>query len=327
MKKLTLILSLLMACFYTQVCCAIDLSRRPDIQTYIQTISQKYHFDQVELINWFNQTDFLKVTIAKVHKPVKPTPFYVYRNAIITPVRIKQGVAYFAEHREALLAAQKNYGVPVEVMLGILGIETGYGVNTGHYSAFQGLLTLAFNHPSRSHYFTSELTSYLLLCREQGWNPLLVQSSFDGGLGLPQFMPSSYREYAVNAAQDGEQPNLFEDDDAIASMGNYLRAKGWQANQPVAVPAKVMKKQGVRAIPQEGVSAMMTLAELKKLYGVVPQQKNLPDTLKAGVLSLQMQHGLAYWLFFENFSVIKKYNNSSNYAMTIYQLGNIIRKK
>jgi membrane-bound lytic murein transglycosylase B len=319
MKKLTLILSLLFFYFHTSASLAIDLGSRPDIQTYIQNISQKYNFEQAQLTNWFNQTDFLEVTVSKVHKPSKPKPFYIYRDALMTPERIKSGAAYWKEHKKALLSVEKRYGVPPEIMLGILGIETGYGVNTGHYSAFQGLITLAFNHPSRRPYFTSELTNYLLLCREQGWDPLSVRSSFDGGLGLPQFMPSSYREYAISA-NDSEQPNLFEDDDTIVSMGNYLHRKGWQAEKPIVVPAKIIDGKSIYPIPPEGVPALLTLAELKQRYGVVPRQ-NLPDDLKAGILALQNEHGLEYWLFFQNFLVIKKYNNSTNYAMTVYSLG------
>jgi len=324
MKKLKLLLPLLFFYFYTSCSFAIDLGARPDIQAYIQNISQKYNFDQAELTSWFNQTDFLKVTVAKVqHKPTQPTPFYAYRNAIITPERVKAGVAYWEQHKEALLAAEARYGVPVEIMMGILGIESGYGANTGHYSAFQGLATLAFNHPSRRAYFTSELTSYLLLCREQGWDPLRVQSSFDGGLGLPQFMPSSYREYAVKTRENGGKPNLFEDDDAIASMGNYLRAKGWQAEQPIAVRAKVIAKKGAHSVNAEDIPAMLTLAELKQQHGLVPFQ-SIPPDLKATVLSVQERYALEHWLSFHNFHVIKKYNNSTNYAMTVYELGNVI---
>jgi membrane-bound lytic murein transglycosylase B len=319
MKKLVLLFICLS--FYITQAFAIDLGRRPDIQAYIQMLSQQYGFDQAQLTSWFNQTEFLKLAVPKSQKAKKPKPFYMYRNALITPARVQAGVIYWQQHKAALLAAEQRYGVPVEVLLGILGVETTYGENTGHYSAFQGLATLAFNHPSRRPYFTSELTHYLLLCREQNWNPLLVRSSFDGGLGLPQFMPSSYRMYAVSA--HGGKPNLFDDDDAIASMANYLRAKGWQAEQPIAIRAKLINKQRIRAM-QAAASKKTTLAEIKQRYGLMFPQ-NMPAGLTAAILPLQHPRQLEYWLGFENFSVIKKYNNSTNYAMTIYQLGSVIR--
>lgn len=330
MKTLKLTLALIFFCCYTHAALAIDLSKRPDIQAYIEHISQKYDFNAAELTNYFNQVHFFKMTAPKVKpaKPSKPTPYYVYRRQFI-PSRIQPGVAYHEEHSARLHATEKHYGVPRGVILGILGIETGYGVNTGHSSAFQGLVTLAFNHPYRRDYFRSELTSYLLLCRERNWNPLRVQSSFDGGLGLPQFMPSSYREYAVRAFSDGRKPNLFENDDAIASIGNYLRAKGWQADMPIISPAKIINPKLAHHIPPEGTKTKLTLAELKSRYGVVPSQKEFPSHLKANVLFLQTHHGKAQqpWIAFENFSVIKRYNNSTNYAMTVYELGKIISQQ
>lgn len=307
--------------FYTHASFAIDLSTRPDIREYIQTISQKYHFNQAQLTSWFNQIELFKPTIRKVKKAGKPVPFYVYRNAIVTPHRIRAGVAYWQKHRKTLEAAEKRYGVPAKVIIGILGIETTYGEDTGRHSAFQGLATLAFSHPRRRDYFTTELTQYLLLCREHHWNPLAIRSSFDGGLGLPQFMPSSYREYAVSA-NPHRKPNLLKNNqDAIFSIANYLRAKGWQPGEPVAVRAKVIHDHNMAAINPDG-KAKFTLPELKH-YGLIPMQK-VPTHLKAGVLLLEYPNGMEKWLSFKNFSVIKAYNSHINYPMTIYALGDAI---
>lgn len=322
---------LLLFCVYAHAALAIDLNARPDVQAYIEHISARHQFDPLQLTNWFNQVEFFRPTVSKVQKtgPARPTPFYVYRDAIITKKRIDAGVIYFKKHKKALLAAEAKYGVPVSIMLGILGIESGYGVNTGHYSAFQGLATLAFNHPTRRTYFTSELTSYLLLCREQDWDPLRVRSSFDGGLGLPQFMPSSYREYAVKTPENGGKPNLFMDEDTIASMGNYLRAKGWQAGKPIAARAKLIHKKGMPSFypePTTKFTLQFTLAELKKRYGVIPY-KNFPSDFKANVFPLENTNGLEHWLAFHNFYVIRRYNNSTHYVMTAYTLGNIITEK
>lgn len=320
MRTIKILVCLLFTSFYVHASFAIDLSARSDIREYIQTISQKYHFDQAQLTSWFNQIELFKPTIRKIKKPGKPTPFYVYRNAIVTPARIRAGVAYWQKHRKTLEAAEKHYGVPARIIVGILGIETTYGKDTGHYSAFQGLATIAFSHPQRRGYFTAELTQYLLLCREHHWNPLAIRSSFDGGLGLPQFMPSSYREYAVSASNNRKPNLLTNNQDAIFSIANYLRAKGWQPGKPIAIRAKVIHENAA-AIKSDG-KPNFTLLELQH-HGLIPTQK-VPNNLKAGVLFLQYPDGIQKWLSFKNFSVIKTYNNSTNYAMTIYALGDAI---
>lgn len=322
MKTIKIFLCLLFVSFYANSSFAIDLSTRPDIQEYIQTISQKYHFDSAQLTTWFNQIELLKPTIQKVKKPGKPTPFYVYRDLIVTPARIRAGTAYWQKHKKTLALAEKRYGVPAKIIIGILGIETTYGKDTGHYSAFQGLATLAFEHPQRRDYFTTELTQYLLLCREHNWNPLTIRSSFDGGLGLPQFMPSSYREYAVSANSHKKPDLLTNDQDAILSIANYLHAKGWQPKKPIAIRAKVIDKHAAATVQSNGTPSF-TLTELQQHYGLIPTQK-VPKNSKVGVLSLQYPHETKLWLSFRNFSVIKAYNNSTNYAMTIYTLGNVV---
>lgn len=323
MKVIKLFLTAMVILCCTATSFAIDLSQEADVRNYIEAISRKYDFDQAQLTNWFNQIDFVDIAVKKSQAAKAPTPFYIYRNKIITPARIKKGVVYWQKHRKALLKAQQRYGVPAAVILGILGIETTYGENIGHSSAFRGLATLAFKHPTRRPYFTDELTQFLLLSREHGWNPLVVPSSFDGGLGLPQFMPGSYRRYAVEADGSRGLPNLFSNNgDAIASIGNYLRAKGWQANQPVVMRARVLNNRYSQLENSNG-KVNFTVADLRQQYGLTPVQAVSPQK-KTGVLLLQNTLHKEYWLAFQNFSVIKTYNNSSNYAMTVYELGHAV---
>ncbi len=311
---------------------ALDLSRERDVREYIETISQRYNFDEAQLTSWFNQISFEKSTLRKLRaqarptQPSIPTPFYIYRDKLITPKRVHAGVAFWRQHAQALAIAQQRYGVPAEIIIGILGIETTYGENTGHYSAFRGLTTLAFNHPTRRAYFTSELTNFLLLSRAQGWNPLAIRSSFDGGLGLAQFMPSSYREYAVNAQGERDaNVDLWRSGDAIASIGNYLRAKGWQPNQPIAIPAKVLNNDYRRLHDPDG-KLKFTIAELQQNYGLAPNKAMPPDT-KVGVIYLQDRHNREAWITLKNFSVVRAYNGRINYVMTAYELGRVIAAK
>ena len=301
MKLLRNLLCLALFLLCTSLAFASNLSARSDVQQYVERVSQQYSFDVKQLNSWFDSMDLFQPTVSTVKKP--PVPFYVYRDRIMTPERIEAGVQYWQAHKQTFDLAEQRYGVPASIIMGILGIETTYGANTGHYSAFQGLASMAFNRATRKEYFASELTEYLLLCREHGWNPLAVRSSFDGGLGLAQFMPSSYRKYAVSA-NPALKPDLFdEDDDAILSVANYLMKKGWHPGEPVVIPGKVVYMQGKSVL--------------------MPTSK-VPHYLNMKTLPLMEKNGFLYWVSFHNFYVIKSYNNSNDYAMTVYQLGQAV---
>lgn len=297
---------------------AIDLEQRSDIKQYIADISKTYQFDEKALTKLFKRVNFNPVIIQKMTKPSEAKPWYVYRNSLITPERIQKGQAYWKKNQHYLLEAEQKYGVPASVIIGIIGVETTYGENKGIYPVMDALTTLAFNYPPRAKFFKSELTQFLLLCREQKWNPLKIKGSYAGAMGFPQFMPSSYRNYAVDYKTDGIDL-LNNNADVINSVANYLQKHGWQKDQPIAVIATMSKKNRAAKLVDNG-KPKYALNYLNK--NGIRSKEHISGNPKTGLLGLEEdQDSKEYWLTFNNFATIMTYNTSSKYAMAVYQLG------
>ncbi|MFT3741217.1 MAG: lytic murein transglycosylase B [Gammaproteobacteria bacterium] len=302
----------------------LNLQQEPAVQKYIAFLHNTYHFDQQTLENWFKQVQFNQQVLNKINQPPgEVIPWYQYHDLFITPKRIQRGVAFWHENAQALKAASHKYGVPPEIMAGIIGVETSYGENKGQFSEMDALATLAFKYPRRSQFFMSELTNFLLLSREQNWDPFSIKASYAGALGLPQFMPSSYRLYGVNADNQHGADLINDPKDAIYSIANYMKGKGWQSGIPVAVRAQVTGA----TLPQIQANGKLyyTVKELAK-YGIKPSQ-HVPGNLRAGVLYMEGKQGTEVWMTFANFQVIRKYNLSNRYALVVDELGTTVKQK
>lgn len=268
--------------------CATNYAQQPNTQQFIQQMAAKHQFDQQQLTQLFSEVQPDQQVIKLMKKPHEALPWYVYRTTFVTPERARAGAIYWCRHANTLTYAEHQYGVPAEIIVSILGVETRYGQNQGNKSVLRSLATLSFNYPPRAPYFRSELEQFLLLTRDISLDPRLVQGSYAGALGAPQFMPSSYRQYAV-AYQRNSCGNLFNnDDDAIVSIAHYLNAKGWQRGGKIAIPV--------------GAKNLSPLPYI-----------------------LQGRNGPEYWRGCPNFSVIMRYNTSPLYAMAVYQLGEQIK--
>lgn len=299
---------------------ALDLKQAPAVSEYLHEVSRDYDFDLQQLHDWYRRVQFDRKIYEQMHQVAVslPVPWYIYRKTRVTPLRVQGGVEFWQENHVTLSKAEKQYGVPAGVIVAILGMETNYGRDQGNYEALNALTTFAFFSPRRRDYFRNELTQFLLLSRDQGWDPLAIKSSYDGGLGMAQFMPDSYRIYAV-ASHPGRPSDLFQNkQDVINSIGNYLQRKGWHRGQPIAKQAKVIDKQALKHLKQEEGEPHFTWQELHR-YGLAPVGK-IPKDLPIGVLTLDGAHGAEYWLTFPNFPVIRSYNASKMYAMAVYQL-------
>ncbi len=292
----------------------------PGIPAFIDEMVAKHQFKREELARAFRRADYRPDVIESISKPATLKPWSEYRANFINPERIEGGVRFWKKHAAALQRAERQYGVPQEYIVGIIGVETLYGKNMGKYRALDALTTLAFAYPRRADFFRLELEQYLLLAREQDFNVLGVQSSYAGALGMPQFMPGNLRKYGVDFNGNGKIDIMREPEDAIGSVANYFRHYGWRSGEPVALEAQVAddKRLGnpveTRPVLAWKVDACVT--PLTPLDGQQPP---------AWLLDLTLEKGKQYWLAFGNFDVIMRYNTSSFYAMSVHQLAQAVK--
>ena len=294
-------------------------------EQFITAMVKHYSFKKSYLQDILAKANYNEKVIQSIKAPFEKKPWNFYRSYFVTAKRVELGVAYWQAHAKTLAAVKKKYGVDPSVIVAILGVETLYGKHIGGYSELDALSTLAFHYPPRSSYFTKELKQYLLLSRSEKLPITEIRGSYAGALGIPQFMPSSYRHYGVDFTGN-KQVNLMNNNaDAIASVANYLKQNGWQRNEPVAT---AVKKENA-AIPQNLISTSAipkhTLAYFAKRHILSEQHYN--KTLPAALVELEngTQPG-EYWFTFANFKSIMRYNPSSVYAMAVFQLSEAIKQ-
>lgn len=293
-----------------------------EVQNYIDYIVRKYDFNRECMDQLFSTVIINEEIMTKVTKPLEAKPWYLYRDSFLTPERINKGVAYWNQHQASLALAEKKYGVPASIIVSIIGVETKYGENKGRFPVFNTLVNLAFNHNRRADFFRSELTEYLLLTRENQLKPLLLKGSYAGAVGLPQFMPSSYRRFAVDCYSKGFADLFDNDDDAIASVANYLHKHGWKTGTPVAILAEA-DCCNQSPLGDFKLKPHFTEKDLME-YGIKPVKplgKN-----KCSIVNLEVENGYEYWLGLQNFYVISTYNKSSLYVMAVNLLAQNIRE-
>lgn len=286
--------------------------QQPKVIHFINQMVQQHGFSRQELINIFNAVKVRPAVIKSVKAPLEQKPWYTYQMLFVTEWRIHEGVKFWRKYHAALQRAEKNYGVPASIIVATIGVETKYGRNTGNYPVIDALANLGFSDSPRAPFFRSELEQFLLLAREQHLNPLKVMGSYAGAIGQPQFMPSSYRHYAVNFSGNPKIDLSNNQLDVIGSIANYYHKHGWKSGEPVVLRTSLKgnKYKFLTHTPTH-------LAE----YGLLTpaQQKQ-----KVKLIQLQGYLGQEYWLGFHNFDVIKRYNASDLYAMAVYQLSHYI---
>jgi membrane-bound lytic murein transglycosylase B len=297
---------------------------RPDVQAFISTMAARHGFGKQQLESWFGSVRVRDDIIAKITRPAEKTKtWYDYRNIFLDDDRIENGAAFCRDNRTWLVRAEQQYGVPAQIIIAILGVETRYGRITGKDRVLEALATLAFAYPPRADFFRKELEQYLLLTREEGIDPLSLYGSYAGAMGLAQFMPSSYRSYAVDFDGDGHRDLWHNPADAIGSIANYLSRHHWQRSAPVTIPARI-QGQTYRQLLGGNLKPRWDITQLKN-YGIFPTAA-VDATRKAILLELEDYSGPEYWLGFDNFYVITRYNNSPLYAMAVYHLSWEIRR-
>jgi membrane-bound lytic murein transglycosylase B len=312
-RIITIILSCVIFC--TNANANSTFTDRPDVQKFIKQMVKKHHFKKEKLVKLFNAVKVTPIVVRKVKQPFEKNPWRTYQLLFVTEWRIREGVEFWQKYREALERAEKTYGVPASIIVATIGVETKYGQNTGNHRVIDALTNIAFSDSPRAPFFLKELEQFLLLTREQHMDPLKVTGSYAGAIGQPQFMPSSYRKYAVDFSGNKKVDLMNNTVDVIGSVANYYKQNGWDNAKVVAIPASLSGNQFHLNFLKPKTISKEDLAE----YGLIPDNRSLKNE-KYTILELDGYYGKEYWFSFHNFNVIKSYNPSDLYAMAVYQL-------
>lgn len=297
---------------------------QPQVQTFIDMMVDKHGFTREELVTVFSAAERREDILELMRKPAeKRLQWYEYRKIFLTTARIEGGVGFWQENADTLDKAAAAFGVDPQIIVAIIGVETRYGSNTGRHRVLDALSTLAFDYPPRSEFFTGELEQYLLLAREEDIDIVATTGSYAGAMGYGQFIPSSYRSYAVDFDKDGKRDLWSNKMDIIGSVANYFKQHGWKPGTPVAVRAQV-EGDDYHTILDLGYKPN-TVLDAMRHDGITPLTP-LPDDLVAALLRFEQPDGPEYWLGFNNFYTITRYNHSPLYAMAVFQLSEEIRE-
>lgn len=304
------------------VSAAETYQNHPKAIQFVADMVEEHGFSREELQKLFSSSEKKQSILDAIARPAEKTlNWKEYRDIFIVESRIEKGVQFWKSHQTDLDRAEQEFGVPANIIVAVIGVETRYGENKGKYRVMDALPTLAFDYPPRAKFFRKELEHFLLLTREQGQNPLSLHGSYAGAMGYGQFMPSSFRSYAVDF--DGDQLKDIWDNptDAIGSVANYLSRHGWQKGEPITVRARVDSNYNKKLVNDQ-------LKPQHSLSVVEESGFTATDTLEASknysVMRMEGVNGAEFWLGLKNFYVITRYNHSALYAMAVFQLGQSI---
>ncbi len=320
MQKLKLIIFILLFSLLSFV--QADTDAFLSQNEFIKKMESQYDFDSKSLRNLFDQVTVSQSILDAISRPAeKRLPWYKYRNIFLTKKRIDEGVDFLIRNRKKLEAAEKRFGVPPEIITAIIGVETFYGRIAGSYRVVDALNTLAFYYPKRATFFRNEFEQFLLLSREQGFDPLSLKGSYAGAMGMPQFISSSYRHYAIDFDGDNIIDIWDNPDDAIGSVANYFAEHGWQKGRSVVAMVKV-EGDKYKSVLSNDLEPDINESDLKSLG--IRSDSIFEKNEKLKLLEYEQESNNEYWLAHKNFYVITRYNHSHLYAMAVYQLASEI---
>lgn len=315
LRKAILFLAL---CCGTQSAFALDV-KRPDVQQFIDAMVSEHDYDRNLLNTVLEKAETQESILEAISRPAEKTKaWYEYRDIFLTDERVQAGAEFWRTHRDELKRISNETGVSCEILVGIIGVETYFGRITGDYRVLDALSTLAFDYPPRASFFQRELEEFFLLVREEGIDATEATGSYAGAMGAPQFMPSSFRAYAVDSSNDGQRDIWTDWQDVIGSVANYFVAHGWESDTPIVAQASLGSRwQGEP--PENSLSPNETVESLSA-QGVLFSTE-LPGDHESQLLTLEGKNGDEYWVGFHNFFVITRYNRSVMYALAVHQLG------
>ncbi|ABG40080.1 lytic murein transglycosylase B [Paraglaciecola sp. T6c] len=305
----------------------------PEAETaFLDAIVTKHNLNRETVLQLLNQAEKDQAVIDAIKRPWEAKPWHLYYPIFLTEKRLQKGLEFYQAHGETLARAEKEYGVPAEMIVAILGIESFYGTYKGSYAALNALYTLGFHYPPRSSFFKKELAQLILLANEEEFDAKQLQSSYAGAMGWGQFIPSSYRHYAVDFDNDGVRDLLNNPVDAIGSIANYFKRNGWQRGDSIAFPVNVTPENAKpwlrKSLKYRETFAQLQQADISldvetaKRVGVEKAQDKwdgIAADSDAKLLDFAQASGHDYWLGLKNFYVITRYNHSKLYAMVAFQ--------
>jgi len=303
---------------------AVEVTDYPELGLFIDDMIAKHQFSEATLMHIFDEADVRDDILQIIARPGEAQPWYKYKARFLTREHVVRGKKFWLKNRQAILKASRIYHIPPEVIVAVIGVETNYGRTVGRHRVIDSLTTLLLKYPKRQQFFRKELENYLLLTREQHLDPLTIRGSYTGAIGMPQFMPSSYRAYAVDLDKDGSADLVDSVTDAIGSVANFLNLHGWEPGKPVL---SVPKMEGDMYPWLSDISnkPIFSLAELDR-YGIRIAGKNHIDpATRVALLSFDEENSIDYRIVYHNFYVITRYNNSAKYARAITELSELLK--
>lgn len=297
-----------------------DFLAYEELRGVIEQLEREKVYAPGELDTLFASVSRDEGVLKSIARPAEGTKEWKeYRPIFMTQERVQKGLEFWTQHADTLARAEATYGVPQEMILAILGVETKYGGNKGRSRVLDSLATLGLDYPPRAPFFRKEMREFLVLSKENGLDPLSTYGSYAGAMGYPQFMPSSWRRLAVDFDGDGKRDLINNPVDAIGSIANYFKANGWKTGEAVVARASIVS-QDYDSLVTKDLATTSTLEEIAK-KGLVPREAGTYlAQAPASAIRLQGENGGEFWLGFTNFYVITKYNRSVLYAMAAYQL-------
>lgn len=299
-----------------------DYQDRKEVELFIADMAKSSDYTETELLDLFSQVKHQRHLFERMNKPAEKLEWHQYRNIFLKPKRIEQGKAFLNKHKALLAKIEKKYHVPAEIITAIVGVETFYGTYKGKAPVFDTLVTFAFDYPKRAKFFKRELEEFLILSKAYGFEHRELKGSYAGAMGIPQFISSSYRNYAVDFDGD-KKADLFNSlPDVLASVANYFSRHGWQHGEPVTYQLNATNSAKADAL-KSGYKLDYQWQNLRAAG--LSSKTNLKDETKVALIKLQQKNGPEYWAGLKNFYVITRYNHSELYAMAVYQLSQKIK--
>jgi len=295
----------------------------PGAEAFVERVVVEHGLDVEEVREVLAEARYQQSIIDAITRPAEARPWYRYRPIFVTETRIAAGAEFWRANEAEIRAAAQRFSVPPAIIVAIIGVETNYGMNTGSFRVIDALATLGFYFPRRADFFASELGHFLSLAGEESLPVTEVRGSYAGAMGVGQFMPSSYRAYAIDMDGSGRRDLWRSLPDALGSIANYLARHGWEADGPIArrVDGDVPVDASAFSLKPEH-----RLGQLVDM-GVAVEVGDLPPDTPATLVELETENGAEYWVGFQNFYVITRYNRSPLYAMAVYQLAEAIRER